>query len=238
MKILSMVLLISLSFLANANSSLPNNRHIAVEGAAQLTAIPDLAIISFDVRSTNATSLEAKQNIDERVNNFLAGLKDFGLDESDVSASSISTSQHYTFDEGQEKIEGFDASRSLEVTLKDIKKLSSFVDFALKLKIDELNRIKLSSSKASELKKQANELAIINAKEKGNNLAKAFGASLGKIYSINSNSENSRYQYGGKGTIVEQFNGSMITANKPNSYLQENITFSATINVVFDLEVE
>lgn len=237
MKILSLVLLISFSFLSSANSSLPNNRHIAIEGKAEVNAIPDMAVIMFEISKNNQTSLEAKQEIDSIVNNFLEGIAAFGIKESDISASGISTTQNFTYVENEPKPDGFSASRNLEVTLRDINKLSSFVDFALKNEINELRRIKLTSSKSDALKKKVNELAIKNAKEKGDSLAKAFGANLGKIYSINALSEDSNYGYGNKGKLIERFNASMITVNKPGKYLQENITFSASINVVFDLDV-
>ena len=238
MKFLSLVILFLCSFLSYANSSLPSNPHIAIEGKAKVDAMPDIAIISFEVRSHKATSLEAKKEIDEKVNKFLSGLNDFGIDESNISASSISTEPHYTYLIGEPKSDGFDASRNLKVTLKNINKLSSFVDFALKSKINELQNIELTSSKIANFKKQVNELAIQNAKEKGASLAKAFGAKLGKIYSINTYKESSKYGYGRNGVVVEYFNGPRVRLNKPGKYLQENITFSASINVVFDLDVK
>jgi uncharacterized protein YggE len=236
MKLLSLVLLISFSFISSANSSLPNNRHIAIEGLAEINAIPDMAVIMFEISKNNQTSLGAKQEIDSIVTNFLGGVAKFGINESDISASGISITQNFTYVENEPKPDGFIASRNLEVTLKNIKKLSSFVDFALKSEINELRRIELASSKSDILKKKVNELAIENAKDKGESLAKAFGANLGKIYSINALNEDSNYGYGSKGKIVEHFN--MITVNKPNAYLQENITFSASISVVFDLDVK
>jgi len=237
MKLLSLALLISFSFISSANSSLPNNRHIAIEGKAEVNAIPDMAVIMFEISKNNQTSLDAKQEIDSIVNNFLEGVAKFGINESDISASGISTSQNYVYVENEPKPDGFIASRNLEVTLKDIDKISSFIDFALKNEINELQRIILASTKSEILKKRVNELAIKNAKEKGDSLAKAFGANLGKIYSINALSEDSNYGYGNNGKLIEHFNSPMITVNKPGKYLQENITFSASINVVFDLDV-
>jgi uncharacterized protein YggE len=238
MKTLSFVTLFLFSCLAFANTSLPNNRHIALEGKAEINAIPDMAIIYFEVSKNNPTSLGAKQEIDAIINAFLNNVGDFGVKEPDISASSISTSQDYKYVENEPVPNGFLASRDIEVTLKDINQLSSFVDYALKNSINELKRIQLASSKASALKQKVNQLAIKDAKDKAKTLAIAFGASLGEIYSIHTLNENSNYAYGARGIIAEGFGGGMVTMNKPAKYLQERITFSASINVVFDLVVK
>ena len=79
-----------------------------------------------------------------------------------------------------------------------------------------------------------------NAKQKGNSLANAFDVKLGQIYSINSTSNNSRDRYGANSDVERiQVTGSrMGEPSRPGKYLQENIVFSATISVVFNLDIE
>jgi uncharacterized protein YggE len=114
------------------------------------------------------------------------------------------------------------------------------MDFALSVKIDEISNIELKSSKADSLKDEVNALAVKNAKKKGKSLANAFDAKLGKIYSINSTSNQSRYRYGANSDIerIEVTGLRMNKSSRPGKYLQENIVFSASISVVFDLEVK
>ena len=238
MKVATIVTLILISFSSLANSSLPNNRHIVIEGKAEITAIPDIAIISFEVSKQSPTSLKAKKEIDKVINTFLEGVSQFGISETDISASSISTEQDYKYVNNEPVANGFSASRDIEVTLKNINQLSSFIDFALENKVNILHRITLASSKSEELEVQVNKQAILNAKEKAKSLAEAFGARLGDIYSINTLSENSNHGYGIEAIVVENFNGSRATMNKPGKFLQERITFSASIHVVFDLDVK
>jgi uncharacterized protein YggE len=69
------------------------------------------------VESEQKTSLDAKKDVDERVNNLLDGLDDFGVDEENVSASNISTEVRRTYNRGeQDKIEGYIARRTLKIT--------------------------------------------------------------------------------------------------------------------------
>lgn len=241
MKFLSIITLLGFSFLSFANTSLPNNRHISVVGSAQLKVIPDIAVIFLDVESLKTLSLEAKKDVDDRVNNFLDGLEQFNIDEENISASSISTEPHYSYTKNnKQELDGYTAHRNLKVTLKDIKYLNDFMDFALSVKINKIHNIEFKSSKAIALKDEVNALAVKNAKEIGSSLANAFDAKLGKIYSINSSSNKTQNRYGANSNIERiALSGSRINnPSRPGKYLQENIVFSASISVVFDLEVK
>lgn len=236
MKILTCVALISLSTLSFANTSLPSNRHISVTGSADLMAMPDIAVVHLTVESEKSQSLDAKKEVDERVNNLLDGLSIFGVDEKDVSATNISTETRYNYNRGErEKIEGYIARRALKVTLKDIDQLNDFMDFALKVKINAIRNIELKSSKEAQLKAEVNALAVENAKAKGKSLSNAFGANLGAIYSINASSNQMSHRYGANNERYRMSASMADSSAKQGRYLQENIIFSATINVVFDL---
>ncbi len=231
---------LTFSTLSLANSSLPNNRHITVTGNAKMMALPDIAIVHLNVESSKKSSLDAKKDVDERVNNLLDGLARFEIDEANVSASNITTEVRYAYDRGErDKVTGYFARRSLKITLNDLDKLNAFMDFALSVKINAIQNIQLKSSEEQKLKAEVNALAVANAKEQGKTLANAFGAKLGKIYSINSSANQNHHRYGAN-SKVEHYDVSMrmgSSSAKPGRYLQENIVFTSTINVVFDLEL-
>jgi uncharacterized protein YggE len=240
MKLITAGIFLFISTCSFANTSLPNNRHIAVTGKAEMMAMPDIAIVHLNVESTKKTSLDAKKEVDERVNNLLDGLSQFQIDEANVSASNIATEIRYSYNRGErDKIDGYIARRSLKVTLNNVEKLNAFMDFALSVEINAIRNIELKSSKEPALKAEVNALAVKNAKAQGKTLANAFGAKLGRIYSINSNANRNQHRYGANSGI-EQYDVSaqMKSSNaKPGRYLQENIVFSASISVVFDLEL-
>jgi len=242
MKLIITIFLTLSPLITFANSSLPDNRHIAVQGTAEVLAKPDIAEISFEVISFKDKSLDAKRDVDDRVNLLLKGLSKYGVKETDVSATSLLTyndDDKFNVESGTAINAGYVATRTLKVTLRNIEKLNDFIDFALSVKINELTNIELMSSKAAQLEAEAIQGAIDNAIAKGSELAKAFGAELGKIYSINSNSNRSSYGYGVDNFERIVVTGSKVTRNpfEQGRYLQETITFKSSINVVFDLEV-
>jgi len=227
--------------MSQANSSLPDNRHVSVQGTAKITAIPDIVRISLEVKSIKKTALDAKKEVDKRVNQLLYGLDKFDVKENGVSASSLLTEPHITYtDDDTEVISGYVATRTLKVTLNNIAKMNDFIDFALSVEVNEIEDIQLLSSKAKELRDEVNLLAVKNAKEKGLSLAKAFDAELGKIYSINSSSNRTRYGYRTANTERIEVTGSRLDPNDlvPGRYLQATISFTSSISVVFDLQVK
>jgi uncharacterized protein len=241
MKVICAILMMAFSAVSMANTSLPPNRHISVHGTAKITAKPDIAKITFEVKVIKDQALEAKKEVDKRVNKLLDGMKKFGVNEDNVSASNLLTEPHVTYKEDDtEANSGYVATRTLKVTLNNLKQLNDFIDFALSVEINEIEDIELMSSNAEKLRDRVNALAVENAKSKGASLANAFGAELGKIYSINSNTYGSSYGYGSHGGIERiEVTGSRFDPDDlaPGRYLRATINFTAEINVVFDLEV-
>jgi len=232
------LLLYSLAVLA----SLPNGRHIFVEGTAQVSATPDIAILYLSVEVKKETALLAKNSVDKTVNDFLKGLELFRINEKDVSASNISTTANYYYtDDDKQELDGFIAKRSLKVTLKNIESLDDFMNFALSVKINEIKNIEFQSSKHEELKNAAMSRAVKNAQGKAQSMAEAFGASLGSVYSINSENQSHRYRYGSNDSFEKiQVTGTRIESEnyEAGKYLRENIIYSATVKAVFDLKVD
>ena len=91
MKLIITIFLLFSPLITFANSSVPANRHIAVQGTAEVLAKPDMAQVSFEVISFKDKSLDAKRDVDDRVNLLLKGLSKYGVKETDVSASSLLT---------------------------------------------------------------------------------------------------------------------------------------------------
>lgn len=237
MKYLLTLALFVFSLVANANTPLPDNRHISIVGNAQLKAKPDIVVVSLAVESIKTKSAAAKQEVDDRVNDLLDGLSDFDIDEENVSASNISTRPRYDYAKnGKENITGYSASRNLTVTFNDINKLSSFMDFALAVKINQITNVQFKSSKEEKLKAEVLALAVNDAKEKGESLANAFGAKLGRIYSINSSSNQFRNAYGANRNIERMAMADQ--KSRPGKYLKKSIIFSSSVSAVFDLSVK
>ncbi|HAU05598.1 SIMPL domain-containing protein [Pseudoalteromonas sp.] len=225
---------------AMAATSLPDNRHIVVKGEAVVRTAPDRADITLEFEAVKAESVQAKQQVDAQVNELLAGLNNFSIDEKSISAGRIFVEPNMRYDENDNQVkDGFRASRKVKVSLKKLSLLDGFLNFSLKVGVNQIEQIQLLSTKASDYEQAALDKAVANAKQQGSSLASAFEAKLGRVYSIQSQEIGSHFGYGSN-TNIERImvTGSRINTVPEGKYLQESITFRASVNVVFDLVVE
>ncbi|MCZ4252970.1 SIMPL domain-containing protein [Pseudoalteromonas shioyasakiensis] len=225
---------------AMAATSLPDNRHIVVKGEAVVRTAPDRADITLEFEAVKAESVQAKQQVDTQVNELLAGLNNFSIDEKSISAGRIFVEPNMRYDENDNQVkDGFRATRKVKVSLKKLSLLDGFLNFALKVGVNQIEQIQLLSTKASDYEQAALDKAVANAKQQGSSLASAFEAKLGRVYSIQSQEIGSHFGYGSN-TNIERImvTGSRINTVPEGKYLQESITFRASVNVVFDLVVE
>ena len=236
----SLLLLVLCSSSAMAATSLPDNRHIVVKGEAVVRTAPDRADITLEFEAVKAESVQAKQQVDAQVNELLAGLNNFFIDEKSISAGRIFVEPNMRYDENDNQVkDGFRATRKVKVSLKKLSLLDGFLNFALKVGVNQIEQIQLLSTKASDYEQAALDKAVANAKQQGSSLASAFEAKLGRVYSIQSQEVGSHFGYGSN-TNIERImvTGSRINIVPEGKYLQESITFRASINVVFDLVLE
>ena len=240
MMLKSLLLLVLYSSSAMAATSLPDNRHIVVKGEAVVRTAPDRADITLEFEAVKAESVQAKQQVDAQVNEILAGLNKFSVDEKSISAGRIFVEPNMRYDENDNQVkDGFRATRKVKVSLKKLSLLDGFLNFALKVGVNQIDQIQLLSTKASYYEQAALDKAVANAKQQGSSLASAFEAKLGRVYSIQSQEIGSHFGYGSN-TNIERImvTGSRINTVPEGKYLQESITFRASVNVVFDLVVE
>ena len=236
----SLLALVLCSSSAMAATSLPDNRHIVVKGEAVVRTAPDRADITLEFEAVKAESVQAKQQVDAQVNELLAGLNNFSIDEKSISAGRIFVEPNMRYDENDNQVkDGFRATRKVKVSLKQLSLLDGFLNFALKVGVNQIEQIQLLSTKASDYEQAALDKAVANAKQQGSSLASAFEAKLGRVYSIQSQEVGSHFGYGCN-TNIERImvTGSRINTVPEGKYLQESITFRASVNVVFDLVLE
>ena len=236
----SLLALVLCSSSGMAATSLPDNRHIVVKGEAVVRTAPDRADITLEFEAVKAESVQAKQQVDAQVNELLAGLNNFSIDEKSISAGRIFVELNMRYDENDNQVkDGFRATRKVKVSLKQLSLLDGFLNFALKVGVNQIEQIQLLLSKASDYEQAALDKAVANAKQQGSSLASAFEAKLGRVYSIQSQEVGSHFGYGSN-TNIERImvTGSRINTVPEGKYLQESITFRASVNVVFDLVLE
>lgn len=155
---------------------------ITVTGAGTVKATPDQAQFSFGVETQADTSAAALTANSAAVQKVIDAVKKAGIAAADIQTQQVSVSPRYD-DKGQ-KIVGYTASNSVNVTIRDLAKTGQVVDAAVAAGANNVYGPNLTIGKQDALYAQALRKAFTDAKAKAQTLAGAAGVSVGKVVSI------------------------------------------------------
>lgn len=160
--------------------------HIAVTGEGKVTVQPDQAVINFGVQNTGKDAAEVKKMNDETVDKVMKFIKKFGILSTDVQTTNVSLHKSYDY---EKKKNNFQASQSITITLKELKKYDELMMGLVDNGINNISNVEFKSSKIEEHKVTARKQAILDAKKKAEDFATALNQKVGKAIVITDNSQ-------------------------------------------------
>ncbi|EKZ8663728.1 oxidative stress defense protein [Vibrio alginolyticus] len=187
MKLYSFLLASALSLTsASVLANTPEFAHVTTTGYGEVTATPDMATFSVKVVDTTMTAEQAKLSVDKTVEEFLKSLSGAGLSKDNITSSNLYLAPQYHYPKsGKAELVGYRASRSIDVTVTDLKNLNQYLDMALEAGINQVDNIQLKVSNQAEYQQKARMAAIKDAREKAGSLATGFEKKLGDVWQIN-----------------------------------------------------
>ncbi|MBI2079119.1 SIMPL domain-containing protein [Candidatus Micrarchaeota archaeon] len=182
-------------------TSQPAKDTISVNGNAQTTVQPNMAVLSLGAETESNSAKEAQSDNAEIMDGVMTELNVFG-----ISKEKIKTSTFYTepVKEGsykcptskpecetseevyKEVIVGYRTVHTIEAEVSDLNKVGSILDAATNSGANKINGVsfRLSPDKEKEIKKQLLTEAVKDAKDQAEKMANAAGINLGKATSL------------------------------------------------------
>lgn len=158
-----------------------------VSGTGTKAVAPDEAVIDLGVRKQATTVKEAQKNANTALTQLTAELKKIGIEEKNIKTANYSVNPEYS-PENYQKVMGFVVYASVEVRVTEgnFDKIEQVIDLAGVLGLEQMNglRFELSDKLQKQTKNEAREIAVAEAKEKAESLAKLAGVRLGKIVNV------------------------------------------------------
>src|SRR5690606_2612903 len=209
----------------------PRPRTVSTSGQGLIKVPADQAEITMQVTSTQKSATAAKGEVDRRINTALASLTALGISKKDMVAATLRLAPEYEYHNNSRTFAGYNASRDLIVTLKDLDKLDKALEAATGSGIDIIQAITLTTSREEDSRGRAYEMAIADSLAKARSRPSAYGAELGAIHSI-------CYQ-GSEPMIAQKAEMGMLRAAdaRGGQYLHDDISFRDQVQVVFELMV-
>jgi uncharacterized protein len=168
----------------------PNAPIISVSGEGKVFARPDLAALSFSAEAESSDAAEAQSSSAEIINSAVKFLKNSGFDDKDFKTTNYSISPMYDFPKGRRQFRGYRVSQSLEIKIRDLNKIGAVLKGLAVLGVNNIGGLNFEIDQIKDLKNQARQKAIDDAKEKARQLASALGSRLGKIISYSESGPN------------------------------------------------
>jgi uncharacterized protein YggE len=198
---------------------------ITVTGTGAAMAQPDMATVSLGVYVLDRDLRKGKSSSDVILKRLLQLTQTLGIAPDDVSSSVLNIGPEYSEAKPPEFL-GYEVSRSVTVTLRDLSKLDQLVDQAIEAGANREFNVSLTSSREQQLRQEAMTLAIDDAKAQAARLASGFGARLGPVRLINP----------GSGQAVRAAASAAFITYGHGTFAPGTIQFQADVSVTFLLE--
>lgn len=229
-------MLISMSIQpARAGTPLPDAPHVVANGEGRVSAKPDSAQVSLSVSARDADAAVVKRRVDDAVNGFLAALKQRSISTDDVSASALAINEDVEYEDGKRISRGFRGQRSVQVRVRDIASINAIINEGLAAGMNGVDSVSFKSLREDALRQQAREAAAAQSRERASALAAAYGARLGRVYSINSVNSNIMNRYGASLDRVVVSGSRAPAPAAPGQYIKPSIEFNEGVDVVFEI---
>ena len=168
---------------------------VSVTGEGEVTAIPDIATISFTVRESAKTVPEAQKLAEAKIAKGLKELETLGVDKKDTKTLSYTVNPKYENQQtgyctgyvcppGKTVVTGYEVAQSVTVKVRKVDQAGLVVGVLGKVNITEITGPDFTIDDMDKSQAGAKALAIKNAQEKAQATANALGVSLGSIISF------------------------------------------------------
>jgi hypothetical protein len=169
------------------------------------------------------------------VERVLALCKSLGIDPKRVNATRVQIQPEYSWNEKDRKrvLLGYLVSRQVQVELRDLELLGTLLERAVDAGVNQVNDPVLDSSRRKDLERDALAKAVEDARLNADTLARAAGATLGPVRTLNGATS---------APPVPMFRRQVAMADAAMapeaSYQAGEMKFSASVNAEYDLLVK
>jgi hypothetical protein len=190
---------------------------ISFDGKGEVSAVPDLATISFTLMDDEKEMKTAQDKVTAKEAAVLSFLSKSGIDKKDIKTEAYNSYPKYDYGQpcvysstmgivrpcvaNSPKIIGYEVSENISVKIRDIAKAGEVLKGIGSIGVSDLSGPNFSIEDEDKLKEQARKMAIRDAKEKAEALARDLGVKLVRVVNFSENGSYFPMMYG-KGMAV------------------------------------
>ena len=186
-----LIMLVAFARTATAQEAVSEPGQITVSGLGEVTAEPDLAVITTGVVTSAPTAREAVTANTQAMNGVLGRLKEMGIADRDLQTSDFSITPQYQHFRGQNgqpapppRIVAYEVRNTLRVRIRELESTGAILDAVVSDGANQVNGIGFSIDDPTALMQKARRRAVSDARDRAEVLADSLGVALGRIVSV------------------------------------------------------
>ncbi|MDO9510044.1 MAG: SIMPL domain-containing protein [Candidatus Magasanikbacteria bacterium] len=161
--------------------ALQNERSISINGYGKITGRNDIAVTTIGFSNTDKEVGVAQTANKKVMDQVMVDLKKIGIEDKDLQSNyMIYPEYNYTQEKGSE-LKGYKVTNNITVKVRDLTKVNEVLNLAGKYGANEVSGLNFTIDDPENLKKQARDEALTDAREKAQILAQKLGLKLGGV---------------------------------------------------------
>ena len=226
-----------LSALATAQQADPL-RSISVSGTVETKTSPDRIVWRISLADTDKNMRTAKELNDAKIEAVIGLRERLGVGDQDMETGSVSIRREYERDErgGRGAFKHFIVNRSVTIRQHDLKRFDEFLD-ALVSSAEMDVHFSFESSRVHEIRAETRLKALETAKVKAEAMAKVVGAKLGKVITINENTQGGHNVFANNSVVPQNVSiqGMPSVDLATDTFIPGAMSIQVTVHTSFEL---
>lgn len=198
---------------------------INVSGQGKVSVAPDIAYIQLGVQTQDNSVKQAQAKNAEALQKVYDALEKEHIKKEDIQTVSFYVNPIYTWDQNKQVFQGYQVEHLLRITDRDLADIGQLLDLATQSGANRIDNIQYDTEKREQYELKALDLAMDDADQKADHIAKKIGQSIQSIVNIH---ENSGYS----GPIYTPYSKSIADSSQTQISTGE-ITISTSVDVSY-----
>lgn len=216
------------------NEDVNQNWKITVNSSETVKVEPDMAQITYGVRSEDSDPSRCQQKNTEAVNKVVAYLKEQGFEDSSIKTEGFSLDPQYDWSSNTQKIVGYQMNTQITVTDVPMEKVGALLSRVLEQGANEIWNVNYFASDYDQAYEDALKKAVESAKKKAEALASASGKTVGEVLNVEEYRDD---QYGRYVSANVRSNAKYAAAAMTEDAVDMGV-MAGTMEVTADITVE
>ena len=207
----------------------PDGTLLTISASAEARRVPDVAAVSAGVVTRAADAQAAMRDNAARMEGVMTALREAGIAPRDIRTTGVNLHPQYHHPEnGTATINGYEASNTVEVTVRDIARIGPALDALVASGANHVNGPAFSIDEPAEARDEARRAALEDARTRAGMYAEALGLRVRRIVSIS--------EGGPSGPVMPYAMARMESTASADTPISpgENVV-SANLEIVFEL---